>query len=95
VVAKDDGVIIDITWPLSCQKAVYSSLTVSGDILEKLTPYLESGKLKPVIDPTGPYHFSDVIEAFRYLETGRARGKVVISSFPSQHFPPTSSFLDY
>ncbi|XP_052192018.1 2-methylene-furan-3-one reductase-like isoform X2 [Diospyros lotus] len=76
-------------------KAVYSSLTVSGDILEKLAPYLESGKLKPVIDPTGPYHFSDVIEAFRYLETGRARGKVVISSFPSQHFPPTSSFLDY
>lgn len=84
MVAKDNAPIIDITWPLSNPKAIYSGLTVSGDILEKLRPYLESGKLKAVIDPTGPYHFADVVEAFRYLETGRARGKVVISAFPSQ-----------
>lgn len=84
VVAKDDAPIVDITWPLSNPKATYSGLTVSGDILERLRPYLESGKLKAVIDPTGPYRFADVIEAFRYLETGRARGKVVISAFPSQ-----------
>lgn len=58
-----------------------------GDELEKLRPYLESGKLKAVIDPTGPYTFGDVIKAFGYLETGRARGKVVISPFPSQHLP--------
>ncbi|KAJ7951014.1 2-methylene-furan-3-one reductase-like [Quillaja saponaria] len=79
VVAKDNGAIVDITWPPSHFRAVYSSLTVSGDSLEKLNPYLESGKLKAVIDPTGPYKFDEVIEAFRYLETGRARGKVVIS----------------
>lgn len=60
---------------------------MSGDNLEKLGPYLESGKLKAVIDPTGPYAFGDVIEAFRYLETGRARGKVVITSYPSQQLP--------
>ena len=78
--------IIDITWPPSNARAVYSGLTVTGDILEKLRPYLESGKLKASIDPTGPYHFSDVIEAFLYLETGRARGKVVISHFPTCHF---------
>uniref|UniRef100_A0A2P2M9Q4 2-methylene-furan-3-one reductase-like n=2 Tax=Rhizophora mucronata TaxID=61149 RepID=A0A2P2M9Q4_RHIMU len=83
VVAKEDAPIIDITWPPAHPKAVYSSLTVSGDNLEKLQPLLETGKLKPIIDPTGPYNFADVIEAFRYLETGRARGKVVISSFPS------------
>uniref|UniRef100_A0A2N9JBQ2 Enoyl reductase (ER) domain-containing protein n=1 Tax=Fagus sylvatica TaxID=28930 RepID=A0A2N9JBQ2_FAGSY len=87
LVAKDDAPIVDITWPPSNPGAVYSSLTVSGENLEKLRPYLESGKLKAVIDPTGPYNFGDVIEAFRYLETGRARGKVVISSFNSQHLP--------
>ncbi|CAK9169216.1 unnamed protein product [Ilex paraguariensis] len=87
VVAKEDAPIIDITWPPSNPKAVHSSLTVSGEILEKLSPYLEAGKLKAVIDPTGPYHFSHVIQAFRHLETGRARGKVVISHFPSHHPP--------
>nr|AFK39081.1 unknown [Lotus japonicus] len=82
VVAKDDAAIVDITWPPSHPGAVYSSLTVSGESLEKLEPYLERGELKAVIDPTGPYHFDNVIEAFRYLETGRAWGKVVISCFP-------------
>ncbi len=38
---------------------------------------LESGKVKPVIDRT--YPLSQVPEAIRYLETGRARGKVVIT----------------
>ncbi|KAA8520541.1 hypothetical protein F0562_014797 [Nyssa sinensis] len=82
VLAKDDAPVIDITWPPSNPRAVYSGLTVSGETLEELGPYLESGKLKAVIDPTGPYNFSDAIEAFRHLETGRARGKVVISHFP-------------
>ncbi|KAJ4842202.1 hypothetical protein Tsubulata_032627 [Turnera subulata] len=86
VVAKEYAPIIDITWPTSHPKALYSSLTASGEILERLRPHLETGKLKAVIDPSGPYNFADVIEAFRYLETGRARGKVVISSFPSQNF---------
>lgn len=83
VVAKDDMPIIDITWPPSNPRAIHSGLTVSGDVLEKLRPYLESGKLKAVIDPRSPFHFCDVINAFRYLETGRARGKVVVSPFPS------------
>ncbi|XP_028112558.1 2-methylene-furan-3-one reductase-like, partial [Camellia sinensis] len=90
VVAKDDAPIIDITWLPSNPKATYLGLKISGDNLEKLRQYLESGKLKAVIDPTGPYHFSDVIETFRYLETGRARGKVVISPFPAQYFPSSS-----
>lgn len=82
VVAKNDAPIVDITWPPSHPRAVYSSLTVSGESLEKLRPYLERGELKPVIDSTGPYHFDNVVDAFGYLETGRAWGKVVVSSFP-------------
>ncbi|GAB4861872.1 hypothetical protein Ancab_037127 [Ancistrocladus abbreviatus] len=83
ILAKEDAPIVDITWPPpSNSRIVYSSLKVSGVVLEMLRSYLENGKLKPVIDPNGPYKFTDVIEAFRHLETGRARGKVVISSFP-------------
>lgn len=84
VVAKEDAPVIDIAWPPTNTRAISSSLTVSGEILEKLRPYIEGGKLKAVIDPTGPYRFEDVIQAFAYIETGRAWGKVVISSFPSE-----------
>ncbi|KAI4330333.1 hypothetical protein MLD38_028630 [Melastoma candidum] len=82
LVAKECAPIIDITWPPSHPRAIYSSLSTSGELLEKLGPLIEEGKLKPVIDPTGPYPFGKVMEAFSYLETGRARGKVVVSQFP-------------
>ncbi|KAK7294227.1 hypothetical protein RJT34_17114 [Clitoria ternatea] len=91
VVAKDNAAIVDITWPPSHPRAVYSSLTVSRKSLEKLIPYLKSRELKPMIDPTGPYPFDNVIEAFQYVETGRARGKVVVSCFPLQD--PHSNIL--
>ena len=38
---------------------------------------VESGKVKPVIDRS--YPFAEAAEAFRYLEEGHARGKVVIT----------------
>jgi hypothetical protein len=37
--------------------------------LKKLNPYIESGKVKPVVDPKGPFPFSRVADAFSYLET--------------------------
>jgi NADPH:quinone reductase-like Zn-dependent oxidoreductase len=37
---------------------------------------LEDGELTPVIDRT--YPLEEAAEAMRYLETGHARGKVVI-----------------
>ena len=54
-------------------------LISNGDNLAKLNPFVEEGKLKPVIDPKGPFKFSQVKEAFEYLETSRASGKVVIA----------------
>ncbi|CAA3006972.1 2-methylene-furan-3-one reductase-like [Olea europaea subsp. europaea] len=56
----------------------YFGLTSNGEILKKLNPFLESGKVKPVLDPKAPYPFDKVNEAFAYLETERATGKVVI-----------------
>jgi NADPH:quinone reductase-like Zn-dependent oxidoreductase len=49
------------------------------DLLE-LGDLIEAGKVKPVIDRS--YAFQDVAEAMRYLETGRARGKVVLTRAP-------------
>ncbi len=48
-----------------------------GEDLELLRELMEAGRLTPVIDRT--YPLSDSAEAIRYLETGRARGKVAIS----------------
>ena len=42
-----------------------------------LKELIESGKITPVIDRT--YPLSDYAEAFRYLEEGHARGKIVIT----------------
>jgi NADPH:quinone reductase-like Zn-dependent oxidoreductase len=42
-----------------------------------LKELIEAGKLTPFIDRTFP--LSEVPEAIRYLETGRARGKIVVT----------------
>ena len=48
-----------------------------GSDLVRLTRYLESGAIVPMIDQTFP--LAQVPEAMRHLEDGRARGKVSIS----------------
>lgn len=50
--------------------------TLSGSDLTTLGALIESGKVKPVIDRR--YPLAQTAEAIRYLETGHARGKVVI-----------------
>jgi NADPH:quinone reductase-like Zn-dependent oxidoreductase len=45
--------------------------------LVTLGELLETGKVTPVIDKT--YTLDEVPQAIRYLEEGRARGKVVIT----------------
>jgi len=79
VVAKEEAKVVDIASVPPHPRAESFRLTHSGHNLEKLQPYIESEKLKAVIDPKSPYSFSDVIEAFKHLESGRAKGKIVIS----------------
>nr|AFK35692.1 unknown [Lotus japonicus] len=57
-------------------------VTSNGTVLRKLNPYLESGKVKPIVDSKGPFPFTQLAEAFSYLETNRATGKVVIHPIP-------------
>jgi len=47
------------------------------DDLAVLRDLLDAGKLTPVIDRT--YSLNEIAEAVRYLETGHARGKVVVT----------------
>jgi len=42
---------------------------------------IESGEFKPVIDRT--YPFDQIVEAYRYVETGQKIGNVVLSVDPS------------
>jgi NADPH:quinone reductase-like Zn-dependent oxidoreductase len=51
--------------------------SISIERLEVFNELIESGKLKPVIDRR--YPLSESADALRYLETGRARGKVIIA----------------
>jgi NADPH:quinone reductase-like Zn-dependent oxidoreductase len=55
-----------ITYIAALNKA---DLTIMGDLMQ-------SGKVTPVIDKT--YKLSETADALRYLETGHARGKIVI-----------------
>lgn len=48
----------------------------SGD-LEQVTDLIEAGKVTPTIDKTYALHRAS--EAMRYLEAGKARGKIAIS----------------
>lgn len=56
-----------------------------GATLGRLQPYIDSGKIKPIVDPAGPFKFTEVPEAFAHLESKRAVGKVVIVVDTDKH----------
>lgn len=54
----------------------YLFMHPSGTELAELAQLVEEGKLEPVIDRVFP--FAEIGQAFAYLESGRAKGKVVV-----------------
>jgi NADPH:quinone reductase-like Zn-dependent oxidoreductase len=52
-------------------------ITPRGEDLAFLTRMAEAGKFKPVIDKR--YTLDQIVEAHRYLDTGRKRGNLVVS----------------
>jgi NADPH:quinone reductase-like Zn-dependent oxidoreductase len=63
------------------QGGPFVASTNSAD-LTSLAQLIDAGKVTPFIDRT--YPLSDLPEAFRYLDGGHARGKVVIAVEPEQ-----------
>lgn len=63
--------------PFVSQKLAQLETKGSQGDLALLTELIEAGKITPFIDRT--YPLCETAEAIRYLETGRARGKVVIA----------------
>ena len=51
-------------------------MKASGSQLRQITPLIESGAIHPVIDKVFPFEATN--EALAYVESGRAKGKVVI-----------------
>ncbi|WP_031092467.1 NADP-dependent oxidoreductase [Streptomyces sp. NRRL S-15] len=53
-------------------------MKASGDQLRGLTPLIDAGKIRPVIDRVFP--FDETLQAMEYVEKGRAKaGKVVVA----------------
>ena len=71
-------VIGALAWSrLGTKKMVFFIARVNKDDLNTLGEFMASGKVRPVIDKR--YRLSEASEAFRYMEKGHARGKVLIS----------------
>jgi NADPH:quinone reductase-like Zn-dependent oxidoreductase len=52
-------------------------MTANGGQLGKITSLIEAGVIRPVIDRVFPFEGTN--EALDYIETGRAKGKVVVA----------------
>lgn len=52
-------------------------MRADGEQLGRITKLIEDGTIRPVVDRVFP--FEKLNEAFAYIETGRARGKVVVT----------------
>lgn len=51
-------------------------MRANGSQLDLITPLIESGAIRPVVDKVFPFEATN--EALTYVESGRAKGKVVI-----------------
>lgn len=51
-------------------------MKASGDQLRQIAALIESGAIRPIVDKVFP--FASTNEAVAYVESGRAKGKVVI-----------------
>jgi NADPH:quinone reductase-like Zn-dependent oxidoreductase len=52
-------------------------MKADGHQLSQITQLIDSGVIRPVVDRV--YPFADTNDALAYVESGRAKGKVVVS----------------
>ncbi len=70
-------------------KQVIVTSKYSVDDLRHLVHLAESGQYRPVIDRT--YDLDDIVEAHRFVETGRKAGNIVLQITPSPRVSPPST----
>ena len=63
------------------RRVVFPFPMETPEVIEYLRARLESGAFRPVIDRT--YPLEDIVQAYRYVESGRKVGNVVIAVRPS------------
>ena len=76
----EEGRILGLIGPNGAGKTTALDAILGLTYKEDLTilrDLMQAGKVTPVIDRT--YKLSETSEALRYLETGHARGKIVIT----------------
>ncbi len=56
---------------------VYLFMRADGTQLAELAGWIDAGTLKPILHRS--YPLAEIREAFRELERGRARGKIVVT----------------
>ena len=66
-----------VVQPFVDQKVGFFIARLPQDDMKLLGELMQTGKVKPVVDRN--YAFDDAAKAMEYLETGRARGKVVVN----------------
>ena len=59
------------------RRVIFPTPIEKPEVIEHLRSRLESGAYRPVIDRT--YPFEDIVEAYRYVESGQKVGNVVIA----------------
>jgi NADPH:quinone reductase-like Zn-dependent oxidoreductase len=69
--------VLSMAKPFVSQRLVTWVTKPNREDLLTLKALIEAGDVTPVIDRT--YTLSETAEAMRYLDTGRARGKVVVT----------------
>ena len=86
-IVKRNGVLVSVNpvlrnpltqllFTLRGQRIESVFVQASGTDLETLSKWIATGQLRPIIDKY--YPFADAVEAHRYSETKRARGKLVL-----------------
>ena len=70
-------VTIGVTNPFVKQRLASFTATVLQADLQTMTELLADGTITPVIDRT--YPLAEAADALTYLETGRARGKIIVT----------------
>lgn len=80
VVLRPDGRVVDAQGePIDDPRYHRHYVRVSGADLREITPLIEAGKLRVEVERVLP--IADVVEAHKLSESGRVRGKIVLTTW--------------